>query len=196
MKLKIVVGILFTSLLCLNVLNIGNGEMKDTETVTQVERPNDLEDEELNEEDNEREDFTPTHKDEGEVVVEVENKPQKEPQKEVQKPIQQSATFRVTAYCACEQCCGKWASNRPLDENGKPIVQGASGNTLISNVSCASPLPFGTQIELEGIGTVVVHDRTANWVVDKHGTYICDIYMDDHQAAYNFGLQYIEGRIL
>ena len=186
MKLKIVV-ILFATLLCLNVLNIGDSESEATkqDLVTQDERPNSLEDEEVEDE-----------QEEVEVIVEVEKEPQNEPQKEPQVQPQANVTFRVTAYCACEQCCGKWANNRPLDENGKPIVYGASGNTLIGGVSCASPLPFGTQIELEGYGTVVVHDRTASWVVDKHGTYTCDIYMDDHQAAYDFGLQYIKGRIL
>ena len=102
-------------------------------------------------------------------------------------------TFRVTAYCACAKCCGKWASKRPLDKNGKPIVYGASGKKLISNYSCASPLPFGTKIKLDGIGTVEVQDRTANWVVNKYGQNIIDIYMTNHNEAYKFALKYIKG---
>lgn len=102
-------------------------------------------------------------------------------------------TFRVTAYCACEKCCGVWASKRPLDENGNPIVYGASGVELVNGVSCASPLPFGTQIELDGYGVVEVQDRTADWVVNKFGENLIDIYMNNHEAARNFGLQYIEG---
>lgn len=112
------------------------------------------------------------------------------------EPIVDGITFRVTAYCACEKCCGEWALNRPLDENGNPIVKGAAGKQLVAGYSCASPLPFGTQVNLEGIGTVEVQDRTAKWVVDKYGEYIIDIYMDDHEAAWNFGLQYIEGELL
>lgn len=104
-------------------------------------------------------------------------------------------TFRVTAYCSCAKCCGKWANNRPLDENGNPIVKGASGDVLIPMVSVASPLPFGTEIELDGIGTVVVHDRTAKWIVDKHGQYILDLYLDNHSEAWDFGVKYIEGVI-
>lgn len=104
-------------------------------------------------------------------------------------------TFRVTAYCSCSKCCGKWANNRPLDANGNPIIKGASGDVLIPMVSVASPLPFGTEIELDTIGTVVVHDRTAQWIVDKHGQYIIDLYFDNHQKAMEFGVKQLEGAI-
>jgi 3D (Asp-Asp-Asp) domain-containing protein len=103
--------------------------------------------------------------------------------------------FRVTAYCSCAKCCGKWANNRPLDSNGNPIVIGASGDVLIPMVSVASPLPFGTEIDLQGVGTVVVQDRTAQWIVDKHGQYIVDLYFNDHQKALDFGVRYLEGEI-
>ena len=62
-------------------------------------------------------------------------------------------------------------------------------------VSVASPLPFGTEIELDGVGIVVVHDRTAQWIVDKHGQYIVDLYFNDHQKALDFGVKYLEGVI-
>ena len=106
-------------------------------------------------------------------------------------------TWRVTAYCACSKCCGKWANNRPTDENGDPIVIGAAGVQLIPNVSCgAAKLPFGTQVQLDGYGTVTVHDRGAKWLVDKYGEYYIDIYMSDHTKASAFGRQYLEGVIL
>ena len=104
-------------------------------------------------------------------------------------------TFRVTAYCACEKCCGEWAKNRPTDELGKPIVIGALGTPLTSE-SCASPLPFGTEISLEDYGVVVVEDRTADWVVNKHGENIIDLYMEDHNEALEFGVKYMEGVIM
>lgn len=104
-----------------------------------------------------------------------------------------SILFRVTAYCACKKCCGIWASKRPLDQNGNPIVYGASGEKLIPGVSCASTFPFGTQIELEGYGVVEVQDRTADWVVMMYGENIIDLYMDNHDEAIKFGVKYIEG---
>ena len=112
-----------------------------------------------------------------------------------QTPIEEKIQFRVTAYCPCEICCGEWARRRPTDENGEPIVYGAQGVELVDGVSCASPLAFGTEIELDGIGTVKVQDRTANWVVEKHGEHIIDLYMTDHETAWNFEVQYVEGVI-
>ena len=73
-------------------------------------------------------------------------------------------SFRVTAYCSCEKCCGEWAKNRP---NG--IVYGAAGVELKAGVSCASPLPLGTVVEVEGLGEYIVQDRPAQWVIDKYG---------------------------
>lgn len=94
-------------------------------------------------------------------------------------------SFRITAYCSCEKCCGEWAKNRP-----DGIVYGASGEELVAGVSCASPLPFGTVVKIEGVGTYIVQDRTSSWVVDKYGENLIDIYFDDHEAAREFGLQY------
>lgn len=105
-------------------------------------------------------------------------------------------TYRVTAYCSCIKCCGKWALNRPVDENGNEIVIGAGNVPLTPKVSCASPLPFGTKIKLDGYGTVVVQDRTAQWVVNKYGENIIDIYVNNHDDIKNIGLQYIEGEML
>ena len=93
---------------------------------------------------------------------------------------------RITAFCACSVCCGEWANNRPLDENGNPIVYGASGNVLTPGVSVACSLPFGTEIEIDGLpGTYIVEDRTAEWIQDKYNGMTVDIYMDSHEACYD-----------
>lgn len=93
-------------------------------------------------------------------------------------------SFRVTAYCSCEKCCGEWAKNR---SNG--IVYGAAGVELKAGVSCASPLPLGTVVEVEGLGEYIVQDRPAQWVIDKYGENQIDIYFDSHEAASAFGLK-------
>ena len=92
---------------------------------------------------------------------------------------------RITAFCACSVCCGKWANNRPLDENGNPIVYGASGKELTPGVSVACSLPYGTKLGIDGLpGTYVVEDRTAEWIQDKYNGMTVDIYMDSHEACY------------
>ena len=127
--------------------------------------------------------ITPTEEVEVEPVIEPEPEPEK-------------ITFRVTAYCSCYECCGKWALNRPRDENGHEIVRGASGKRLVANYSCASPYPFGTKIEVDGLGTFEVHDRTAQWVVDKYGDNIIDVYVDNHEDIKKIGRQFLEGVIV
>ena len=90
-------------------------------------------------------------------------------------------SFRVTAYCSCEKCCGEWAMNRP---NG--IVYGAAGVELKAGVSCASPLPLGTVVEVEGLGEYIVQDRPAQWVIDKYGENQIDI----EHAVFHFGYDF------
>ena len=88
-------------------------------------------------------------------------------------------TFEVTAYCGGRCCNGKWAG------------QTASGATPCEGRTCAASnkYPFGTRIELDGIGTFIVEDRgdaiTGNRI---------DIYMDDHRRANNFGRRRVTGR--
>lgn len=129
------------------------------------------------------------------IIVRVKPEPKVIEVVEVSEP-KDVRTFRVTAYCSCKKCCGKWALNRPVDENGNEIVFGASGETLVSGISCASPLPFGTNIELSGYGTVTVEDRIADWVVEKYGENLIDIYFSDHEAARQWGLQTLEGEVI
>lgn len=92
---------------------------------------------------------------------------------------------RITAYCPCEICCGEWATDRPLDENGNPIVYGASGQVLTPGVSVACSLPYGTEIQIDGLpGTYIVEDRTAEWIQDKYNGMTVDIYMPTHESCY------------
>ena len=121
----------------------------------------------------------------------VQYDPPPEPMPEVDVSELESATrrlhgsCRITAYCACEICCGEWAKDRPLDENGNPIVYGASGQVLTPGVSVACSLPYGTEIQIDGLpGTYIVEDRTAEWIQDKYNGMTVDIYMPTHEACY------------
>lgn len=104
--------------------------------------------------------------------------------------------YTVTAYCSCEKCCGKWALNRPLNEQGQPIVYGAAGVELTSGYSVASPLDFGTVLYIDG-KAYEVQDRTADFVVERYNGRIIDIYFSDHRQAVEWRKQkkevYING---
>ena len=103
-------------------------------------------------------------------------------------------TYTITAYCACEKCCGKWATNRPLDENGQPIVIGAANVPLTSGYSVASPLPMGTIVEFDD-KQYEVQDRTAQFVVERYNGKIIDVYFDSHEKAVEFAKQEKEVKI-
>lgn len=114
------------------------------------------------------------------VPVELE-----EPEEPAEPEPRYHGSCRITAYCACSVCCGEWANNRPLDEDGDPIVYGAGGEELIPGVSVACSLPYGTKLKIDGLpGTYIVQDRTAEWVQDKYAGMTVDIYMDSHEACY------------
>lgn len=97
--------------------------------------------------------------------------------------------FKLTAYCSCKKCCGKWALNRPKDENGKDIVYGSTGEILIAGQSIAvdpNVIPYGSELEINGqkykaqdCGGAIKENRI-------------DVYFDDHQSALEFGVQYAE----
>lgn len=97
--------------------------------------------------------------------------------------------YKLTAYCPCTKCCGKWGENRPTDANGNLIVVTASGRYAKANWTVAadtSVLPFGTRIYINGY-EYEVQDRGGAVKGNR-----IDIYFDDHQEALNFGVQYAE----
>ena len=97
--------------------------------------------------------------------------------------------FKLTAYCSCQKCCGKWALNRPVDENGNEIIYGASGERLFAGTSIAvdpSVIPLGTEVIIND-NVYIAHD-TGSAVKGN----VIDVYFDSHEEAWNFGLQYAE----
>lgn len=82
-------------------------------------------------------------------------------------------TFTVTAYCACVNCCGKWA--------GGPT---ASGKLPVEGVTVAGPraLKLGTRVHIQGVGDRVVQDRLARKYDQRF-----DVFFRDHQTALRFG---------
>ena len=118
----------------------------------------------------------------------VETETDKEVDKQVDKPVG-LGNFKLTAYCKCSICCGKWAYDRPLDENGNEIVYGAIGEKLKEGYSIAvdpSVIPYGTEVIING---KVYKAQDCGGAIKGNRI---DLYMDSHTDALEFGVQYAE----
>ncbi len=85
----------------------------------------------------------------------------------------------LTAYCACEKCCGK-KPNHPyygLTASGKKVQANRT-------IAMDKKYPFGTIVKIEGLGIFEVQDRGG--AIKGNDV---DIYMNTHQEALNFGVQ-------
>ena len=103
------------------------------------------------------------------IIVETEET------KEIEKLVS-LGEYKITAYCGCSKCCGKW-SEFNLTASGTTPKQGRT-------VGCNS-LEFGTEVIINGKKYVV--EDTGN-IKDN----VIDIYFDLHEDALNFGVQYVE----
>lgn len=86
--------------------------------------------------------------------------------------------FKLTAYCNCSICCGKWA--------GGPTASGTAP-TQGRTVAMAG-VPFGTKLIING-RIYTVEDRGTPY---GH----VDIYMNDHDECNQFGVQYAQTYLL
>lgn len=89
--------------------------------------------------------------------------------------------FTATAYCGCSKCCGK---STGITASGAKARQGVT-------VAMSSKYPFGTKVEIKGMGTYIVQDRGGA----INGNRI-DIYFDSHSEALNFGRRTVYLRIV
>lgn len=89
--------------------------------------------------------------------------------------------YKLTAYCSCKKCCGKWADNRG------PEVVGAIGKVLTAGYSIAvdpNVIPYGSIVIINGkeyeamdCGGAIKGNRI-------------DVYFNSHEEALEFGVQY------
>lgn len=97
--------------------------------------------------------------------------------------------FKLTAYCSCEECCGRWAVDRPVDEYGNEVVIGSQGTVLEPLRSIAvdtSVIPYGTEIMI--YDRVFIAQDTGKSIVGN----CIDVYMSQHWETEAFGVQYAE----
>lgn len=86
--------------------------------------------------------------------------------------------YKTTGYCPCRKCCGK---SDGITASG---ARARAGHT----VATGREFPFGTQLLIDGV-VYVVEDRGV-----KNGC--IDVFYDDHQTAWNHGVQYHEVYVL
>ncbi len=93
--------------------------------------------------------------------------------------------MKVTAYCPCSKCCGKWADS--VTASGHIIKKG--DRFVVADKSH----PFGTEMYVPGYyrETVDVLDR-GEAIKGNH----IDVYFDSHQEALNWGVKYLDVVIL
>jgi 3D (Asp-Asp-Asp) domain-containing protein len=84
--------------------------------------------------------------------------------------------FRLTAFCNCSKCCGKWSGGATASG-----VMPVEGRTIAVDKSV---IPLGTEVMI-GENIYIVEDTGVK------GKCI-DIYFDSHQNALNFGTKYRE----
>lgn len=97
--------------------------------------------------------------------------------------------FKLTAYCACDKCCGRWAEERPIGKNGKQVVYTASGAVAKEGKTVAvdpTVIPFGTKLKIDG--KVYVAQDSGSAIKDNR----IDIYIEDHNEALEHGVKEAE----
>lgn len=88
--------------------------------------------------------------------------------------------YKLTAYCNCAKCCGKWSPERGGKGTTKSGTYPEEGRT----VGCNS-LPLGTHI--------MINDH--EYIVEDTGNMksnVIDVFIDNHSRACDFGVQYAD----
>lgn len=98
--------------------------------------------------------------------------------------------FKITVYCACSKCCGKYAIGRPVDKDGNVIVKGSSGRVLTPLYSIATDtrvIPSGKEVVING--KTYRADDTGGAVKGN----VIDIYAGtDHEEAWRIACEMAE----
>lgn len=105
-----------------------------------------------------------------------EEEPVSEPEKETISSgnASNSATFKVTAYCACSKCCGSHANG--ITATGTTVT---AGRTIAVDKNV---IPLGTTVYINGVPYVAEDTGVRGKTID--------LYMESHSAALQWGVQY------
>lgn len=114
-------------------------------------------------------------------IIAAEPVPEEIPQA-VEPEVQSLGTFKLTAYCACPKCCGKWADG---------ITYTGTVATPDRTVAVdPSVIPLGSTIYVNG-QTYVAEDIGGAIKGNR-----IDVFFPSHTEALHFGVQYAEVTML
>lgn len=109
--------------------------------------------------------------------------------------VHEIVRMKVTAYCACKKCCGKYANG--FTASGHKIQK---GNRF---VAADKRYPFGTWMYIPGYYKALVYPYSYYCqivqVLDRGGAIKgnhIDVYFDTHQEALEWGVRYLDVTIL
>ncbi len=97
----------------------------------------------------------------------------------------QTVRMRVTAYCACRRCCGRFADG--ITASGHKIRQ---GDTF---AAADKKYPFGTEMIVDGYN----NDKPIK-VLDRGGAIRgnkLDVFYNSHREARKWGVKYIDVKV-
>ncbi|KKN78862.1 hypothetical protein LCGC14_0346340 [marine sediment metagenome] len=95
---------------------------------------------------------------------------------------QTSQIWRVTAYCPCKLCCGRYSDY--VTASGHMIAHGDKF------IAAPKSIPFGTWIDIKGYGYAEVLDR-GGAIKGRR----LDVFFPTHQEALNWGVRMIEVKL-
>jgi 3D (Asp-Asp-Asp) domain-containing protein len=95
--------------------------------------------------------------------------------------------WKITAYCACEKCCGIYADG--ITASGKKVSKGIVANNW---------LEFGTKVKIKGLGNFIVEDRGSKryFGTKQEKRKAIDVYFNSHEKAKEFGVKYLKVKII
>jgi len=98
-------------------------------------------------------------------------------------PARTNGIYRVTAYCPCSKCCGKWSDG--MTASGAP----AKGKLI----AAPKDIPFGTWLYIPSDND---KEPAYGWaeVLDRGGSIKgkrLDVFFETHQEAVNWGVKYL-----
>lgn len=117
------------------------------------------------------------------TVAKMETVAEELPTEVDESPLESIGSFKVTAYCSCEKCCGKTPDD-PWYGITATGTKATEGRTIAVDPKV---IPYGTVVYFDGI------DGFGGYVAEDCGGAIkgkdIDLYFDSHAEALNWGVR-------